>query len=437
MDVALVSHFADGERVIDIVDAGVPVAFGPGDSDTVEQTYCERIVDGRLPEVIPDAAANTEARRLPVTRELGIGAHVGVPIVLDNGEVFGTLCTYAHGARPDLDERAGTVLGLVADTIGRTLAADHGVWRAREGVRQRLDRLLSGSLLTMAYQPIVRLGSGALASVEALARFPAALGRTPQQWFDDAGSVDQAVELQLSAVYAAVSALPHLPAGVDLHVNLSPAVLVQTSSVLLQTVPMDRLVIELTEHEAVEDYAVLTAALAPLRAAGAKVAIDDAGAGFASFRHALLLKPEIIKLDISLVRGVDADPSKASLCTALAAFAHATGAVLVAEGVETPAEALAVERLGADLAQGYFFGRPGELEALPVPTVGRPAAVGAHDRITATDRSAETAGVASALFTNGASPATVAAALNARGLAAPSGRKWHAASVERLLGRVS
>lgn len=158
-------------------------------------------------------------------------------------------------------------------------------------VRERMDTLLSGSLLTMAYQPIVRLDSGSLVSVEALARFPAALGVTPQQWFDDAALVDQSVRLELAAVRAAVAALPHLPAGVDLHGNLSPAVLVQTSHLLLQDVPMNRLVIELTEHEAVADYALLVDALAPLRTAGAKVAIDGAGAGFAGFRHALLLAP--------------------------------------------------------------------------------------------------------------------------------------------------
>jgi hypothetical protein len=216
-------------------------------------------------------------------------------------------------------------------------------------------------------------------------------------------------------------------------VNLSPAVLVQTSHLLLQAVPMDRLVIELTEHEAVADYALLVDALAPLHAAGAKVAIDDAGAGFASFRHALLLAPEILKLDISLVRGIDRDSSKASLCTALAGFAHATGALLVAEGVETAAEALAVERLGADLAQGYFFGRPSGLEALSTPAAERPTAVGWHDRISGSERSAEAVVIAASLFTDGASTTTVAAALNARGLTAPSGRRWHATSVTRLL----
>jgi EAL domain-containing protein (putative c-di-GMP-specific phosphodiesterase class I) len=428
LDVALVSHFRGGRRVVDIVDSSEPVAFGAGHADPVEDTYCQHIVDGRLPEVMPNVEAHPLARDLLATRALRIGAHLGVPIVLDGGEVFGTLCAYTHAARPDLDEHAATVLGLVADAIGRSVAADHDAWRTLRDVGARVDALLDAGLLTMAYQPIVQAASGQVVAVEALARFPASAGGSPRQWFDDAAQVGRLDELELAAVQAAARDLPAAGAAVDLHVNLSPGVLVRSAEDLLRLVPSDRLVIELTEHEIVEDYDALLHALAPLRACGVRIAVDHAGAGFASFRHALLLKPDMLKLDISLVRGIDTDRSKASLCMAIAGFAHATDAALVAEGVETAGEAAAMRTLGADLVQGYFYGRPGPLK----PTArseSRSAAVTAENA----DVGAESAAVAAAMFAEGASSATVAAALNARGLVAPSGRRWHGVSVDRLL----
>ena len=116
--------------------------------------------------------------------------------------------------------------------------------------------------------------------------------------------------------------------------------------------------IELTEHVPVADYAALNAALDPLRERGAKLAIDDTGAGFASLRHILDLKPDIIKIDIGITRGVDTDPSRAAIVTMLVAFARTTGNSVVAEGVETAGERDTMLRLGAIYGQGYIFGRP-------------------------------------------------------------------------------
>lgn len=427
MDVALLSHFEGGHRVIDILDSDETLPFGPGDSDPVGETYCQQIADGRLPESIPDTSQNALAMTITATFELDIGAHLGVPIVLDDGTVYGTLCAYSHDARPDMADQAGTVMGLVADTVARAIAADHAAEQARQAASNRVRDLLDEDCLDLAYQPLVDLGTGWTVGVEALARFPASLGGTTAGWFAEAAAAGARTELELACVRLVRDQMPDLPADLDVHVNLSPEALLDPRPViLLHQMPLHRIVLELTEHESVEDYPILQAALAPLRAAGLRLAIDDAGAGFASMRHALLLEPDLLKLDISLVRGIDTDAAKRSLCQALTGFAHATGAKIVAEGVETQPEADTVRTLGVDLAQGYLFARPGPPHAL------RPTQLDQGSRPDLPDPPAQTQAVVNSLRAH-ASPASIAAVLNAKGLLAPTGRRWHQTSVSRQL----
>lgn len=122
-------------------------------------------------------------------------------------------------------------------------------------------------------------------------------------------------------------------------VNLSAeAVLAAATVELLTAGAPRRVVVELTEHAQVADYALLEQRLAGLRAAGVRVAVDDAGAGFASMRHIVRLRPDIIKIDLELTRGVDADPARRALAAALITFGADIGATIVAEGVETAGE---------------------------------------------------------------------------------------------------
>jgi EAL domain-containing protein (putative c-di-GMP-specific phosphodiesterase class I) len=157
-----------------------------------------------------------------------------------------------------------------------------------------------------------------------------------------------------------------LPGDVYVAVNGSPD-LVASGALpeLLQSVDMSRVVLELTEHASVADYRELTDALAPLRAMGLRIAIDDAGAGYASMRHILSIEPDLVKLDISLTRGIDADCKRRALASALIAFARETDVEIIAEGVETSAELLTLRSLGVRRAQGYYLARPKPLADLP------------------------------------------------------------------------
>lgn len=127
---------------------------------------------------------------------------------------------------------------------------------------------------------------------------------------------------------------------------------------LLQTLPLDRIVLEITEQHAIEEVAAITAAVAPLRAGGMRLAVDDAGAGYSGLQQILALKPDLIKLDRTLIQDIHHDPAKRSLAAALAAFAADTGSTLIAEGVETESELAMLRVAGIDKVQGYLLGRP-------------------------------------------------------------------------------
>lgn len=144
-----------------------------------------------------------------------------------------------------------------------------------------------------------------------------------------------------------------------LSLNVSPSTIVLPDFTAgLADQPLDRLVLEITEHTQVSDYGVLSEVLAPLRAAGLRIAVDDVGAGFASMRHVLVLAPELIKLDLSLVRGISHDVRRQSLAAALLTFAADLGASVVAEGVETAGELDCLRELGVHFGQGFHLGRP-------------------------------------------------------------------------------
>lgn len=226
----------------------------------------------------------------------------------------------------------------------------------------RVDDVLAHRGLDMVFQPVADLITGAVVGAEALARFTPEPRRPPNEWFDEASSVGRSRELELAAVAAALHQLHQLPSEAFLAVNVSPDTAVSDQlRQLLEEVAPARVVLELTEHTRVDDYTALLAGLAPLRDRGLRVAVDDAGAGYAGLRHVLQLRPDILKLDIDLIRGIDLDPAKRALSAALVIFARETGAEIIAEGIETPAELRTLRGLGVNWGQGYHLARPAAL----------------------------------------------------------------------------
>jgi GAF domain-containing protein len=127
MEVVFVSQFIQGSRVFRFVDATSGSSeIKVGDADTLEASYCQRIVDGRLPQVIPDALELPEALAIPATLAVGVRAHLSVPILLDSGEVYGTLCCFSLSPQPDLNEADAAELRRLADAVA--FGIEHGGW---------------------------------------------------------------------------------------------------------------------------------------------------------------------------------------------------------------------------------------------------------------------------------------------------------------------
>jgi EAL domain-containing protein (putative c-di-GMP-specific phosphodiesterase class I) len=362
MDVAFVSEFMGDVRVIRHLDTpSVPPPLRLGDEIPLERGYCQKVVEGRLPQLIPDTAAVPEALEIPETRSLPIGAHLSVPLHLADGRLFGTFCCFSFAPDPSLNKRDLQTMTTFGATLARQIDEDLVANRLRDEKTRRIKTVLADQQPAMVFQPLFRLADMRLNGAEALARFTGPPERTPDKWFDEAREVGLRAELELQAIGKAVEAFQPAWALRPLHLalNCSPQTLLQGGvGQALAQVPLNRIVIEITEHERIDDYEALNRALVPLRQGGARIAVDDAGSGYSSMSHILSLSPDIIKLDVSLTRAIDRDAKRRALAAALISFGRDVDAKVFAEGVES-AQALATLReLGADAAQGYHLGRP-------------------------------------------------------------------------------
>ena len=242
------------------------------------------------------------------------------------------------------------------------LAPPHSDARAGDPGHRAVSGVLSGvDALRVHLQPIVALASGTVWGVEALARFPGHPQPGPAAWFAAALRDGRGAALEQVALRGALEVLPHLPADLRLTVNLSAqALLLPAVHGLLLDAADPRVLVELTEHEQVDDYPALMTVLEALREVGVGLCIDDIGAGHSSLRHVLHLEPDVVKLDLALVQGVGACPRRQALVEAMLTFCGSTGAMLVAEGVETAEDLSKLQELGVGHAQGWFLARPAE-----------------------------------------------------------------------------
>lgn len=360
MEVAFISEFSEGYRHFRYIDSALenpPIAVGG--SNPLEESYCYRVANGQLPELIQNACLVPAALELPVTKALPVGAHLSVAIRLSNGRVYGTFCCFSSAPDPSLGERDLSIMHLFADFTSQIIERQLIANRARQEKTDRIVSVLDTKAFTMAYQPIFDLTTNRVIGFETLTRFSASPIRSPDIWFKEAAEIGLGDQLEIAAVEAVLRQLDQVPENIYISLNVSPEnILSGTIIQALKNAPLKRLILEVTEHFAISDYSQISATLNPLRAQGLLLAVDDAGAGYASFRHILQLNPDFIKLDIGLIRNLDADRKRRALAAALIRFAEETKSQIVAEGVETLAELNALRKLGVNKVQGYLLGRP-------------------------------------------------------------------------------
>jgi PAS domain S-box-containing protein len=228
--------------------------------------------------------------------------------------------------------------------------------RAHADTRDAVVRALETQAFYPVFQPIVELESRAVIGYEALTRFED--GTPPDRRFIEAERVGMSHELELAAMNAALIAADALPVDRWVSLNLSPEVILDAPLLAaMRGVGERHLVVEVTERSAIDDYGAVRAALERF-GDGVSLAVDDAGAGFASLRHIIELRPQFVKLDMRLVRGVEADTARQALIAGMVFFAAQVGCTLVAEGIETEDERRTLRRLGVNFGQGFLLGRP-------------------------------------------------------------------------------
>lgn len=359
VEIAFVSRYVEnGQRELTHVSSDLDLPMGAGYREDREDSYCWHVLQGRLPELIQDPADHPLTQKLAITDFLPVGCHINTPLRLADGTVWGSFC--ALGRTPDRTmnlrdlEILKSFAGLVGERIETSLEKDIILRSARERVLAMLD----GHAVTMFQQPIHDLKNGKPVGVECLARFPDLNKRGPQAWFDDAERTGLGSELEMTAVRCALETVGQVPDGIYAAINASPATIL--SGRLRETLERfepANLVIEITEHQHVEDFPALAREIAALKPF-AKIAIDDVGTGYAGLRHLIELQPDILKMDMVLTRDCDKDPARRAIGAAMVQFSHDIGAKLVAEGIETEEEREVMQHLGVDYGQGYLFARP-------------------------------------------------------------------------------
>ena len=297
--------------------------------------------------------------RATVLEMLEAGA---VGYVLKGGSVeaiVGAIEQAAAGQSSLSVEVAGDIIEALVGKLAVERKATEKAKRLEKRIRRALDEK---DKFSMVFQPIFSLG-GAMVGAEALARFKGPPKRGPEVWFAEADAVGLRRELELATMKAALAALPQLPEELYLSLNASPKTLLSAGfrKLLVENCDPTRIVIEVTEHAPIEDYDKLNVAFDRVRQLGVRLAVDDAGAGFASLRHILRLAPDFIKLDRTLVDGIESNRSQQALAAGLISFAGRIDATIIAEGIEQVAEVEMLSSLGVAYGQGFFLARPAPL----------------------------------------------------------------------------
>lgn len=368
MEVAFLSEFLGEKRIYRYVDSeweNNPIY--PGKSDPLENTYCNLVAKGALPELMQDAGSNAIAAGLADTQAIPIGAYLSVPITLSDGKLLGSFCCFSRTPDNTLNQRDLELMHAFAELAGKAIERTRRIKSIKQITLDVVNKIIRGEAMYSAYQPIFDLLKNKITGFEALSRFPDLPMNAPNIWFREAHEIGMGIHLEVRAIELAMSNIKYFHDDTYVSMNISPQTITSTSiaQLLNASHELSRIVLEITEHDAVHQYDEIAETLKPYRAQGLKIAVDDAGAGYASFRHILNLQPDYIKLDMSLTHHIDTDPARRALAAALVHFSNETGCDLIAEGVENSEELSTLIELGIHKAQGFFLGRPLRLQEFP------------------------------------------------------------------------
>lgn len=296
---------------------------------------------------------------------LDFGSHIGIPISSANGYIHGILYCFNKSpllVRENLDYKT---LKSLADMAGLLLEQEESLWEEIDTNRARIKKALEDDTINIVFQPIYDVKFDKIIGYECLSRFNNTEELSTHDWFEQARECNLDIELEIASFLKAIDYLSSIPLDQYLSINLSPNSICNTKTLsTIKNFDLSRVIIEITEHEKIKDYAEFNRSLLTLRRKGARIAIDDTGAGYASLKHILEIDTDKIKLDISLIRDIHKDQKRRALASALVTFAHEIGAEVFAEGVETEEEMRTLLNMGVTKMQGYYIGRPQPFETI-------------------------------------------------------------------------
>ncbi|WP_020572820.1 sensor domain-containing phosphodiesterase [Parafrankia discariae] len=359
MDLAWLGRVEGDLLVLQVVN-GDAAGFGlaPGSTIRREAALYTQVLAHDQPVIVPDTHRDPRTAAAGTVRALGIGAYAATPVYDNDNDIYGILGCLAHQPHPQLREREGRFLSLLAAFLSDAVIDLHRVWETRSRVSRVINDLIDAGGPQIVFQPVVDLTEGRVVGVEALSRFPGSTD-DPEGWYAVASSVGLGTDLELVAIRRALTVLSELPRPVTLAVNASPATITSGLIGLLASFPAcERLIVEITEHEYFSADPVVMRGVHALRALGVQIAVDDIGTGYAGLEQLIHLRPEIVKLDYLITHGMDHDPARRAVAAAIVDVTAEIGGCVIAEGIENAAELRVAIDVGVDFGQGYLLGAP-------------------------------------------------------------------------------
>jgi hypothetical protein len=223
MEVAYFSEFVDGRSVFRRVDApGLEHLVKEGDAQSLDDVYCNHILAGRLPELIPDTSHYPLAVAMPITAAVPIGSHASVPVRLRDGGAYGMFCCLSPRPNPTLNSRDLAMLRTFAEIAARQVNGELEQMLAVREARARIESVIAQRAFRMVYQPTHEVATRALVAYEALGRVQVEPARTPDVWFAEAAEVGLGIDFKLAAIAAAMQAFEFISASASPSMTQAP-----------------------------------------------------------------------------------------------------------------------------------------------------------------------------------------------------------------------
>ena len=223
LSVAFLSRLDGTTQHLEVVETSVPVLVQEGAKVRQDTSFCQAILDGKLPAVIPDVKRHPAAMALPSARIPRIRSYVSTPVHLSDGSLYGTFCAFGFTSDKQLGKRDEALMKVLAGAAAVIIEPEVREQQRRSEIEDRLDPVVAGGGPVVLLQPVVDLATGTRVGAEALSRFPAGWGRPPDVVFAEAHSVGMGDALELQALERAAEHLDRV--GGYVAMNVSPATL--------------------------------------------------------------------------------------------------------------------------------------------------------------------------------------------------------------------